>query len=74
MIQGLYFTVSYDPTVDTDVFRLSLNIAASGKIIVVFINASNAFQINATSDPIKRVCITLPVMDLEWFRARFQNH
>ena len=43
MVQGQDFTVSYAPTVDVDSFRLSIEISGSDKMIVVFIDASNAF-------------------------------
>ena len=59
---------------DADSFRLSVNIAVSEKMIIVFIDASNAFQTNVISDPKKRIYLTLPTMYLEWFRARFPNH
>ena len=65
MIQGVDFTSSYSPTVDADSFRLSMNIAASEKMIIVFIDASNASQTNVISDPRKRVYVTLPTMYLE---------
>ena len=74
MIQGQDFTVSYAPTVVADSFRLSIALAASDNMIIVFIDASNAFQTNVISDPNKRIYITLPTMYLEWFRARFPNH
>ena len=74
MVQGLDFSVSYAPTVDAYLFRLSLNIAVSDGMIMVFINTSNAFQTNVISDPKKRVYTTLPTIYLEWFRARFPNH
>ena len=35
MIQGVDFTSSYSPTVDADSFRLSVNVAASQKMIIV---------------------------------------
>ena len=54
MIQGQDFTVSYALTVDADSFRLSITIAALDKMIVVFIDASNAFQTHAILDPNKR--------------------
>ena len=54
MVQGLDYKVSYAPTVDTNSFRLSLNIAASDDMMVVFINASNTFQTNLISDSKKR--------------------
>ena len=59
---------------DTDSFRLTIAIAASDKMIVVFIAASNAFQTNVMSDPNKRVYITLPTIYFDCFRARFLNH
>ena len=59
---------------DTDSFRLTIVIAASDKMIVVFIAASNAFQTNVISEPNKRVYITLPTIYFDWFRARFPNH
>ena len=74
MIQNQDFTVSYAPAVDADSFRLSIAIAASNEIIAVFIDASNIFQTNVISDSNKRVYIILPIMFLEWFRARFPNH
>ena len=74
MIQGVDFSDSYAPTVDADSFRLTLNIAASEDMNIVFIDASNAFQTNVISDPSKRVYVTLPTMYLEWFRTRFPNH
>ena len=64
MIQGIDFIESYAPTVDTDSFILSLNIAASDDITVAFIDASNEFQTNVISDPNKRVYITPPNMYL----------
>ena len=36
MMQGQHFTVSYAPTVDADSFRLSIAIAATDKMIVVY--------------------------------------
>ena len=74
MIQGQDFKVSYAPTVDADSFRLSIALAVSDEMIIVFIDASNAFQTNVISDPNKRIYITLPTMYLEWFQARFPNH
>ena len=68
MIQGQDFTVSYTLTVDADSFILSVAIAASDKMLVVFIYASNVFQNNVISDPNKRVYITLPTIYFEWFR------
>ena len=65
MVQGQDFTVSYAPAVDADSFRLAISIVASDEIILVFIDASNAFQTNVISDPNKRVYITLPTMYLE---------
>ena len=55
-------------------FRLAIAITASDEMILVLLDASNAFQTNDISDPNKRVYITLPTMYLEWFRARFPNH
>ena len=74
MIHGLDFIVSYAPTCDVDLFKLSLNIAASDGMIAVYIDASNAYQTNFISDPKKQVYITIPTMYLEWFRARLPNH
>ena len=74
MIQEQDFTVSYVPTVDADSFRLAIEIAVSDEMIIVFIDASNAFQTNDISDSNKRVYIILPTMYLDWFRARFSNH
>ena len=74
MRQGQDFAVSYAPTVDVDSFRLLIAIAASDEMIVVVIDASNAFQTNIISDPNKRIFIALPIMHIEWFRARFPNH
>ena len=74
MVQGVYYIISYVSTVNADSFRLSLNIAASDNMIVVFINTSSAFQTNVISDPKKRVYITLPTMYLEGFRGRFPKH
>ena len=74
MIQGVDFTVSYVLTVDTDLFRLTVNIAESDQMIIVFIDTSNTFQTNVISDSKKRIYVTLPTMYLEWFRARFPNH
>jgi len=72
-VQGLYYSTSYAPTVDTCSFRLILNIAASDGMTMVFIDASNTFQTNVISDPKKIIYITLATMYLEWFRARFPN-
>ena len=49
-------------------------ITAGDKMIIVFIDASNAFQTNVISDPRRRVYVSLPTMYLEWFKARFPNH
>ena len=74
IIQGQDFTVSYALTVDANSFRLAIAIAASDEMILVFIDASNAYQTNVISDPNKRVCITLTTVYLDWFGARFPNH
>ena len=74
MVQGIDYVVSYAPTVDADSFRLMIAIAASDRMILIFIDASNAFQTNVISDPRRRVYVSLPTMYLEWFRARFPNH
>ena len=74
MVQGRDYTTSYAPIVDADSFRLSLNIAASDEMIVVFVDASNTFQTHLILDPKKRLYITLPKMRLEWFRAIFPDH
>ena len=42
-------------------------------MIVVFIDASNAFQTDIISDP-KQVYVTLPTMYPEWFRLRFPKN
>ena len=65
MIQGVEFTESYAPTVDAGSFRLSLNIVASEKMTVVFIDASNAFQKNMIHNPKKRVHVTMSTIYLE---------
>ena len=36
MMQGQHFTVSYAPTIDADSFRLSIAIAVTDKMIVVY--------------------------------------
>ena len=51
-----------------------MNISAMDRMIITFINASNAFQTNVISDPRKRVYVTLPTRYLEWFKARFPDH
>ena len=74
MVQGKDYFISYAPTVDSDSFRLMIAIAAGDKMIIVFIDASNAFQTNVISDPNERVFLSLPTMYLDWFRARFPNY
>lgn len=59
IMQGLDFVVSYTLTVDTSPFRLSICIAASDEIIVVFIDKSKTFQTNSISDPKKRAYIMI---------------
>lgn len=73
MIQGQCFTLSYTLTVDVDWFRLAIAITWSDEIILVYIDASSAFQTNIISDQNIRVCITLPIIYREWFRARLPN-
>ena len=55
MVHGLDYTTSYAPTIDAYLFILSLNIAASDEMIVVFVDVSNEFQTNLISDSKKRV-------------------
>lgn len=74
MMQYLYFMVSYAPTVGTDLFRLSLKITAGVGMIVVSIDASNAFQTTIISDSTRHVYITPPTMYLDWIKVRFLSH
>ena len=47
---------------------------AAENMIAVFIDASNAFQTNVILYPKKRVYVTLTMMYLKWFKARFPQH
>ena len=46
MVQGVDFSESYAPTVDADSYRFMMNISAMDRMIITFIDASNAFQTN----------------------------
>ena len=53
MVQGVDFSISYTPTVNSDSLRLIIIIAASKGKNIIFIDASNTFQKKIISDPNK---------------------
>lgn len=49
--QGEDYTIANTPAVDADSFRLGLVITAGDGMILIFIDASNAFKTNVISNP-----------------------
>ena len=70
MILGKHYDESYSPSCSSFSFRFTINIIVWFRMLVFFIDASNAFQTNVITNPSKRHYLGLPSLYLQWFASK----
>ena len=70
MIEGVEFTVSYEPVDGNRSFCITIAIASTGRLIIFVFKICNSFQNTILPNPEETVYQSLPYLYLEWYKRK----
>ena len=74
MIEGVDFTVSYEPVSGIRYLQIIIAIASAECLVIFVLDISNDFQNKILTNTKERVYLSLPHLYLEWSKRKFTKH
>ena len=70
MVEGVEFTVSYEPVAGTLSLCIIMAIASAEDLIIFVLDISNAFQNTILPNPAEIIYLSLPYLYLDWYKRK----